>query len=136
MPSLTGSCLCGGVRFEVAEPFEHVGACHCESRKKISGGGGTVSGRVRTDAVRVVAGGELLTTYQPAEGSAKTFCSVCGTNLFGGGWPEKPLTPVRLPALDEPYEGRLQTHIFVRSLASWELLPDDGAERHDGARPA
>jgi hypothetical protein len=131
MAVLTGTCLCGGVRFEVAEPFEHVGACHCASCKKISGGGGTVSGRVPTEAVRILAGEELLTRYQPEEGSAKTFCSVCGTNLFGGGWPESLFTPVRLPALDEPYRGTLQTHIFVRSLAPWEMLPDDGAKRHE-----
>ncbi|MFO7573305.1 MAG: GFA family protein [Gaiellaceae bacterium] len=134
MTVLTGTCLCGGVRFELAEPFEHVGACHCESCKKLSGGGATVSGRVRTEAVRIVAGQELLATYQPAEGSAKTFCSVCGTNLFGGGWPESPQTPVRLTALDEPYDGTLQAHIFTRSLAPWEMLPEDGAERHE-ARP-
>lgn len=127
----TGSCLCGGVRFEISEPFEHVGACHCTSCKKISGGGGTVSGRVRTEAIRILAGAELLTRYQPEEGSAKTFCSVCGTNLFGGSWPDRPKTPVRLPTLDEPYEGRLESHIFVRSLAPWEVLPDDGAERYE-----
>ncbi|GIU93686.1 MAG: hypothetical protein KatS3mg012_0143 [Gaiellaceae bacterium] len=131
MTRLTGTCLCGGVRFEVTAPFEHVGACHCESCKKISGGGSTVSGRVPTEAVRILAGEELLTTYQPSEGSAKTFCSVCGTNLFGGGWPTSPKTPVRLPALDEPYRGRLESHIFVRSLAPWEVLPDDGAERYE-----
>jgi hypothetical protein len=135
MTRLTGSCLCGGVRFEVTEPFEHVGACHCLTCKKISGGAGTVSGRARTDAVRILAGEELLTTYRPAEGSAKTFCSSCGTNLFGGGWPDSAFTAVRLPTLDEPYEGRLQTHIFTRSLAPWEVLPEDGAERHE-TKPA
>ena len=136
MTRLTGACLCGGVCFEVTEPFEHVGACHCESCKKISGGGATVSGRVPTEAVRILEGHDLLTTFQPAEGSAKTFCSRCGTNLFGGGWPEAPFTPVRLPALDEPYPGRLEAHIFTRSLAPWEVLPEDGAERHEGRRPA
>jgi hypothetical protein len=135
MAVLTGTCLCGGVRFEVTEPFAHVGACHCESCKKISGGGGTVSGRVPTEAVKILTGDGLLTTFQPEEGSAKTFCSVCGTNLFGGGWPESPFTPVRLPALDAPHDGRLQTHIFTRSLAPWEVLPEDGAERHEGPRP-
>jgi len=132
---LRGSCLCGGVRFEVAEPFDRVGACHCESCKKISGGPGTVSGRARTDAIRILAGEELLTTYQPEDGSAKTFCSRCGTNLFGGGWPESPLTPVRLPTLDEPFEGTLDVHMCVRSLAPWEELPEDGVPRYDERAP-
>jgi hypothetical protein len=127
----TGSCLCGGVRFEVTEDFERITACHCTSCKRISGGAGTASGRVRTEAIRVVAGRELLTTYQPDEGLSKTFCSRCGSNLFGAGWPESEHTSVRLPALDEPYEGRIGSHIFVRSLAPWEVLPDDGAERFE-----
>jgi hypothetical protein len=131
MSTLTGSCLCGGVRFEITEPFERLSACHCTSCKKISGGTGTVSGRVRTNAIRIVAGEELLTRYQPSEGTAKTFCSRCGANLFGGAWPELEHTPVRLPALDEPVEGKLSAHIFVRSVAPWEVLPDDGATRFE-----
>jgi len=131
MPALTASCLCGGVRFEVDVPFERVSACHCTSCKKLSGGGGTASGRARTDAIRILSGAELLTTYQPAEGSTKTFCSACGSNLFGGGWPESEHSSVRLSALDEPFEEPVGSHIFVRSLAPWETLPDDGAERFD-----
>jgi ADP-ribosyl-[dinitrogen reductase] hydrolase len=123
------------VRFEVTAPFDRIGFCHCTSCKKLSGGAGTVSGRVRTDAIHVTSGEELLITYQPAEGSAKTFCSVCGTNLFGGGWPESPMTPVRLPTLDEPFEGRIEAHLFVRSVAPWEELPDDDTARHDGRAP-
>jgi hypothetical protein len=132
---VTGACLCGAVRFEVAGGFERVSACHCESCKKISGGGGTVSGRVPTEAISISAGRELLLTYQPAEGSAKTFCSVCGSNLFGGGWPESESTSVRLSALEEPYDGQIQAHIYVRSLAPWETLPEDGAERHEVRAP-
>ena len=88
MEPLRGSCLCGGVRFEVTQPFASVAQCHCTNCKKLSGGVGTVNGRVATAAIRVLEGGDLLTTFQPAEGTAKTFCAVCGSNLFGGGWPE------------------------------------------------
>jgi hypothetical protein len=131
MAELTGSCLCGGVRFAVAVPFLVVTACHCASCKKISGGIGTASGGARTEDVTILEGRELLTTYQPDEGSAKTFCSRCGSNLFGGGWPKSEHTSVRLSALDEPFEGPIQSHIFVRSVAPWEVLPDDGAERFE-----
>lgn len=134
MSALEGACLCGGVRFVVDEPFERVSQCHCASCKKISGGVGTVSGNARTDAIRILAGDELLITYQPPEGSAKTFCGVCGSNLFGGGWPESERASVRLSALETPFAEKPQAHIFVRSVAPWETLPDDGAERFDGPR--
>lgn len=131
MANLQGSCLCGGVRFEVTQPFEVVSQCHCTSCKKLSGGVGTVSGRVGTEAIRIVEGEELLRSFQPDEGTAKTFCSACGSNLFGAGWPTSPKTSVRLSALDSPFDRKPQQHIFVRSVAAWETLPDDGAERYE-----
>ena len=131
---MRGACLCGGVRFEVTEPFNTLSYCHCTSCKKLSGGAGTVNGRVRSDGVRVLQGAELLRTYQPHEGTAKTFCSACGSNLFGGGWPESEFASVRLSAIDTLFEGRPGSHLYVRSLAPWETLPDDGAERFEIGR--
>jgi hypothetical protein len=129
MATLRGSCQCGGVQFELPEEFEGMGFCHCATCKKLSGGGATANARVRTDAIRIVEGRDLLRTYQPDDGTAKTFCSVCGSNLFGFGWPESEYTSVRLPAIDTPFQGAPRRHTFVRSLAPWETLPDDGLER-------
>jgi hypothetical protein len=128
---MRGSCLCGGVTFEVTEQFSRVSFCHCTTCKAISGGVGSATGRVPTSAINVLTGRDLITTYQPHEGTAKSFCSVCGTNLFGTGWPDSEVTGVRLTTLDEPYEGTADMHIFVRSVAPWETLPDDGLPRHD-----
>jgi hypothetical protein len=127
--TFTGRCLCGGVQFEVTEPFERVTYCHCSNCKKISGGAGTVNARSRTEAIKIVEGESLLRTYQPPEGTLKTFCSVCGSNLFGGGWPESEHSSVRVSALDA-FEDKPSAHIFVRSVAPWETLPDDGARRY------
>ena len=132
---MRGSCWCGAVRFEVREPFVNASFCHCTSCKRISGGVGTANGRARTESIDVVAGRELLTTYQPDEGSAKTFCSVCGANLFGGGWPDSEHASVRLSAIDEGLEQRPQAHNYVRSVAAWETLPDDGLPRHEVRSP-
>ena len=129
---MTGHCLCGKVRFEVPGEFERASLCHCTNCKAISGGVGSASGRARSDSIRILEGRELLTTYHPEEGTAKTFCSECGSNLFGGGWPEKEFCSVRLTAINPPYEGKITSHLYVRSLAPWETLPDDGAERFDG----
>lgn len=130
---LRGSCQCGGVRFEVPDTFEPSTFCHCTTCKKLSGGVGTANGRLASDQVTILEGEELLRTYQPEEGSAKTFCSVCGSNLFGGGWPESERASVRLSALDDPVLGRPEKHIYTRSLSSWETLPDDGLERVHGS---
>jgi hypothetical protein len=129
--TLRGSCLCGGVEFEVAQAPETLRYCHCESCKKLSGSIGTVNGRVPSNTIRILEGKELLQTFQPAEGSAKTFCRTCGSNLFGGGWPDSETTSVRASALDDPFDARPSAHLFVRSAAAWETLPDDGLERFE-----
>jgi len=112
-----GSCLCGGVRYEVALPFRRAGTCHCSRCRKHSGAGGLVQGRVAREVLRVLAGEELLREYRPdGSGLPKVFCSVCGSSLFGGEWPDGPEVSVRFGTLD--------------------TLPDDGLPRYPEARPA
>ena len=129
--ALKGSCLCGGVRFEIEGPIEATRYCHCESCKKLSGSTGTANARVASSSIRVVEGRDLLTTFQPSEGSSKTFGSRCGSNLFGGGWPESEQVSVRLSAIDSAFDERPTAHLFVRSVAPWETLPDDGLDRFE-----
>jgi hypothetical protein len=128
---LRGSCLCGSVKFEVDERPTTLRYCHCESCKKLSGGAATVNARVPSEAIRVLEGEELLSTFQPAEGSAKTFCGTCGSNLFGGGWPDSEVASVRATTFDEPFDATPIAHVYVRSVAAWETLPDDGLERFE-----
>jgi hypothetical protein len=132
MATLRGSCLCGGVKFEVDHEPDTLRYCHCVSCKKLSGGVATVNFRAPSSSIRIVEGEDLVQTFQPSEGTAKTFCLACGSNLFGGGWPDSEFTSVRISALDSPFERKPEEHIFVRSVAAWEILPDDGLERHDG----
>ena len=135
MTPIRGSCLCGGVELEVTAEPSAVRYCHCASCKKLSGSIGTVNARVPGGSIRVVAGGELLRSYQPEEGSSKTFCSRCGSNLIGGGWPEAPEVSLRLSAIDTPFDRKPTAHYFVRSLAPWEERPDDGLERYETRKP-
>lgn len=131
MPKLHGTCLCGGVRFEVDAEPETLRFCHCTSCKHLSGGAGTVNFGVSPSAITIVEGEELLQSFTPEGGSAKTFCRNCGTNLFGGGWPDSERCSLRVANLEEPLDAKIGAHLFVRSLAPWESLPDDGAERFE-----
>ena len=135
MATLRGSCQCGSVQFELPDDFLSMSFCHCATCKKISGGVGTANGGVPTESIRLLAGDELVRTYQPDEGSAKTFCSVCGSNLFGGGWPDSEVASVRLSAIDTPLDRRPERHIYLRSIAAWETLPDDGLDRFEAGQP-
>jgi hypothetical protein len=128
---MRGSCWCGGVRFQVEGPFVNLRYCHCTHCKKISGGVGTASGRARTENITVLEGRDSIETFLPREGAAKSFCRICGSNLFGGGWPDSEQTSIRLSAIDSGLDQKPEAHVFVRSVAPWETLPDDGLPRYE-----
>lgn len=123
---LTGSCLCGEVRFELRGPFLRASHCHCRRCRKHSGGAVGTQGRVRREDFRLLSGAERLVVYRPAPDAAvKVFCAVCGSSLFGGRWPEGPEISIRLGALDGDPGIRPQYHTFVGSKAPWHEITDD-----------
>jgi arginase len=134
---LTGGCLCGGVRYELTKPFRRANHCHCSLCRRHSGTFGLTQGRVPRDGFRLLRGGELVQVYRPAEGTAvKAFCSVCGSSLFGGTWPEGPEVSVRLGSLDGDPGVRPQYHSFTESKAPWDRIPPDGLPRYPEAPPS
>ena len=130
MSVVHGSCLCGGVRFEVEPPFLRANHCHCSRCRKHSGAFGGTQGRVPRERFSLLAGEELIRVYKPDGGMVKAFCSVCGSSLFGGTWPEGPEVSIRLGSLDGDPGIRPQYHQFVDSRAVWNDLPNDGLPRY------
>src|SRR5438034_1653375 len=128
---LTGSCLCGGVRFEVTEPFLFAGYCHCTRCQRRTGTAAAPSARVAPGSLRITSGEDLLAAYSPPDGGfLKVFCSACGAQL----WAESPDDPevkgVRFGALDGDPGVRPSYRQFVAYAAPWEPIPDDGLERY------
>ena len=114
-------------------PFLRANHCHCSRCRKHSGTFGETQGRVARDSFRLLSGEELLRVFLPADDAAvKVFCTVCGSSLFGGHWPDGPEVSIRLGSLDGDPGIRPQYHSFVGSRASWDELPDDGLPRYDG----
>jgi len=133
--TVSGGCLCGGVRYEVELPFRRASTCHCSRCRRHGGGGGLTQGRVPRERFRLLAGAELLRVYRPEGGMAKVFCWVCGSSLFGGEWPDGDEVSVRFGTLDGDPELRPQYHSYVDDAVAWDTLPDDGAPRFPGQAP-
>ena len=126
---IKGSCLCGGVRFEINRadgPFE---LCHCRRCRKVSGAAFVAGLGVRTKDFRLLAGGDLISTYEapilecpPAYRTS--FCSRCGSPVPspapGAQWFEIPAG-----LLDDDPALRPDKHIFVELKAPWFKITDD-----------
>ena len=107
---ICGSCLCGGVRFEVDPPFLQASHCHCDRCRKHSGTAVCTQARVLKEQFRLLEGEELIKVYGKGEGAVKAFCINCGSSLFGGDWPEGPQVSIRMGAFDERINRRSLGH--------------------------
>lgn len=77
---MKGSCLCGGVVFEVEGPARPVVACHCTQCRKQSGHFWAASA-VPVAALTMLKS-ETLAWYAASDSARRGFCTGCGAFLF------------------------------------------------------
>lgn len=128
--------MCGAVRFEVGEPLLGAVYCHCHRCQQRTGTAFSVSGTLAPGSLRVVEGEEHIRSWRPPDGGwVKSFCGICGSQLYAAD-PEAPeRRGVRLGPFDADPEVRPSAHQFVAYAAAWHPLPDDGLPRHPERRP-
>jgi hypothetical protein len=122
--SLKGSCLCGGIQYEVDGGFGTVVNCHCSMCRKATGAAFRTRAAVATAAFRWLAGESLLSKYESSPGETRTFCRVCGATLptFFRDHPGHIGLP--LGTLDDDPGVRPSAHVFVDSKAPWFEITD------------
>jgi len=133
---ITGHCNCGAVRFEVTEPFVSANYCHCTRCQRRTGTAASAQGGVAPGSVRVLAGEELVGSWQPPDGFAKEFCTRCGSALWTRDPGSGEIAGVRLGVLDGDPGIRPRLRQFVAYAAPWEPIPDDGLPRFPERRPS
>ena len=77
---ITGSCLCGGVTYELDEPLRESVACHCTQCRKTSGHYWSAT-QVPNDRIRITRD-ETLAWYRSSTTARRGFCNRCGASLF------------------------------------------------------
>jgi hypothetical protein len=134
--SLTGGCLCGGVRYEVTEPLVSAGYCHCTRCQRRSGTAASAQARVLPGSLQVTAGEDLVRSYDPGDGGfLKVFCSRCGSALWSRHPTDADAISVRLGTFDDDPVIRPAYRQFVGFAAPWEPIPEDGLPRYSERRP-
>lgn len=75
--ALRGSCLCGGVRYEISGPLRGVLNCHCSMCRKAHGAAFRTRASVQAADFRWVLGEDLVTYYESSPGNHRGFCRSC-----------------------------------------------------------
>jgi hypothetical protein len=135
-PSLSGGCLCGGVRFELTEPAPSAGYCHCTRCQRRTGAAASAQARIDGRTLRVQQGSELIKGWRdPGGGFEKLFCGECGGHLFSRNPDDRTQMSVRMGAFDGDPGVRPSWRSFVAYAAPWEPVPDAGLERFAEGKP-
>ena len=125
---ISGGCLCGGVRFLIAEasgPFE---LCHCRRCRKATGSAFAAGIYVAREKFELLQGMDLIQAYEASIREAppayrRCFCRRCGSpvpDALSGA------AAIEVPAgsLDDDPGVRPDKHIYVEFKAPWHSISD------------
>lgn len=123
---LRGSCLCGGVAYEVTPPFVAIYNCHCSRCRKARAAAHTTNGFVAPKDLRFTRGEDLLDRYKvpEAEFFTQAFCRICGSGMPNLD-PSRPRVAIPFGSLDDDPGRGPGDHIYCDSKASWYDIEDD-----------
>jgi hypothetical protein len=134
---MTGSCLCGGVAFEIDGRPTAIELCHCSRCRKAYGSAFAATFYVKLSSLRWTCGEDLIRVYDAPIVSAPppyrhVYCAACGSPL--------PITRsefgiAEIPAgiVDGDPRSRPACHIFVSRKAAWFEISDELPQHSESA---
>ena len=123
---MTGSCLCGTVRWRLDGPVTGTTHCHCSMCRKAHGAPFGTYGRGRAADFRFESGTDAIVPYESSPGFLRDFCGRCGSVVPNAEddlprhetWPEGESGPVvDRPAPLPPADGVLHGSCLCGDIA-------------------
>lgn len=122
---LKGSCLCGGVRYEVTGPFEAMARCHCRECRKASGAEFATNGSVHSKDFRMLSGESLLREFESSPGNFRVFCGHCGSPIMKRVVDKPERVRLRLGCLDSELHQKPSVRVFAAEKFAFSEILDD-----------
>lgn len=126
---IKGSCLCGGVRFEISKIEVGAEICHCNRCRKLSGSNALVSVLVNQKNFTLTKGEDLVNSYdapilydKPAYTAC--FCRRCGCPVPLQD-PKEITIEIPMGLFDDDPGIIPDKHIFVECIPEWDEISDD-----------
>lgn len=132
----TGSCLCGGITFQIDAELAPIKACHCEQCRKAQGTPFATNTPVTAEAFRLVSGAELLTSFESSPGKQRVFCRVCGSPIYSERDSLPKVIRVRVGLIDGPLAIETVAHCYTGYQANWWPILDQLTQCPGACPPA
>ena len=126
----SGSCLCGGLRYEIHGEIGDIVQCHCQKCRKANGTAFASNAPIRKADFKIVQGEHLLKKFQSSATTQRCFCADCGSPIISIKAETPDLYRLRIGTLDTPLQQKPTQHIFAASKAEWDSICD-GLPQYD-----
>jgi hypothetical protein len=131
---MTGGCMCGAVRYQLAsKPFD-CGWCHCRTCQLFGGAPAMPFATIPTNHWEWTRGADKVRGFQSSSFGQREFCTECGTPLRVRVDHQPDTVDFPVVTLDEPAAVPPEFHIFWSSKIAW-FEPGDELPRHEKFRP-
>ena len=120
---ISGSCICGEVKYKIDGKPIVVAHCHCLECQKRSGAGHTTG--VMIHEKNFTINGNLSEFSRESEVGKETthyFCSNCGSPLFGKNTKMTGFVTVSAGTLEDPNSIEPQVVVFAKYRNHWDLM--------------
>jgi hypothetical protein len=132
----TGSCLCGGIQFQIDAELAPIKACHCEQCRKAQGTPFATNTPVASDAFRLAKGAGLLTTFESSPGKQRVFCRICGSPIYSKRDSLPTIFRVRVGLIDGLLAIETVAHCYTAHKANWWPILDKLPQCSEACTPA
>ena len=129
--TLTGECLCGEVKFTVADDFSAFYQCHCKQCQQLTGTAFASNLFTAPTNLTWLQGEDKVSVFEHQQRAfSKAFCQSCGSAL---PFLNKSKTSLIVPAgsLNETPDKDLDANIFTEEQACW-LTQNSAADSFSG----
>ena len=132
--AVRGSCLCGGVAYNLEGDLTLMVNCHCSRCRKARAAAHATNLFLASPGFHWIRGEELLREFKlpDAERFTHCFCGTCGSSMprvLG----ERALVPAG--SLDDDPGARARLHIYTGSKAPWYEITDSLPQHEESAPP-
>lgn len=120
----TGSCLCGGLRYEIQGEIGEIIQCHCQRCRKANGTAYASNALIQKADFKIIQGEHLLKKFQSTATTQRCFCAHCGSPIISIKTDTPDWYRLRIGTLDTPLRQKPVQHIFTAYKAEWDTICD------------
>ena len=131
----TGSCLCGGIQFEIHQEVGPVQICHCIQCRKAQGSAFVTNTPIQEENFKLVSGRDLLRSFESSPGKQRVFCKNCGSPIFSKTEKLPGVVRIRVGTLDGDINTKALAHFYVAHKANWFQITDNLPQFKEGYVP-